>query len=114
MMNEYICIVEGGHSLVGGMIYFAVVGLDRFLKLYDFNQPKPLQKVYLKSKLSHVLMSKTFDPMNAIKKTEDNAAKKRKKEATDPDIIEVKGDGDEFWTKLPIVRSDSRKKGKKK
>ena len=52
--------------------------------------------------------------MNAIKKTEDNAAKKRKKEATDPDIIEVKGDGDEFWTKLPIVRSDSRKKGKKK
>ena len=97
--------------------YFAVVGLDRFLKLYDFNQPKPLQKMYLKSKLSHVLMSKTFDPANALDKMmkdNDSVAKKRKKEATDPDIIEVKGDGDEFWRKLPVIRSDSRKKGKKK
>ena len=96
--------------------FFAAVGLDRFLKLYDFNQPKPVQKVYLKSRLNHVLISNTFEPTTALPKKEKESHKKRKKvdADTDPDIIEVKGDGDEFWAKLPVIRSDSKKKLKKK
>lgn len=95
---------------------FAAVGLDRFLRIYDINQAKPIQKMYLKSKLNHVLLAKDFDPATAIAKIEkpDKSKSKKKPAAIDPDIIEVdqKG-GEEFWKKLPIVRSSSTKKGKR-
>merc|ERR1719317_418261 len=41
--------------------HFATVGLDRYLRIYDVNASAPAHKVYLKSKLNCVLLTKEFD-----------------------------------------------------
>lgn len=95
---------------------FAAVGLDRFLRIYDINQSKPIQKVYLKSKLNQVLMSNAFDPSKDIVKVlpTPTETKKRKKPAEKVlEEGESKGDGEEFWTKLPVLRGTSKKGNKR-
>lgn len=94
---------------------FAAVGLDRFLRIYDVNQSKPIQKMYLKSKLNHVLISNSFDPSKDIVKEvpKPTEAKKKKKPVVEEDENESKGDGEEFWTKLPILRGTSKKGSKR-
>jgi len=92
---------------------FAVVGLDRFLRIFDINKPKSIQKMYLKSKLNQVLISKDFDPTKAIAPTKE--VKKTKKKAPVSDLksdAKVKEEGDEFWAKLQVIRGTT-KKGKR-
>ncbi len=97
--------------------FFAAVGLDRFLRIFDINQPKSVQKMYLKARLSHVLMTKEFDPNNMTKQLDRKErraleiANKKPTNAQDPEVITVKEDGDEFWSKLTVIRE--KKKGKK-
>merc|ERR1712080_788422 len=95
---------------------FAAVGLDRFLRIFDINQAKPIQKMYLKSKLNHVLMAKHFDPTTAIAKVEkkEKAMNKPKTVKGQPEKAEEpKQDGEEFWAKLPILRDSGQPKRKK-
>merc|ERR1719510_2887945 len=80
---------------------FGVVGLDRFLRIYDIDQPKPIQRMYLKSKLNHVLLNRDFDPNTAIVDKKEELKKKRKKAPKKDD--DVREDGDEFWAKLPVI-----------
>ena len=70
--------------------------------------------MYMKSRLNHVLLSKDFVP-EAIPKPEQK--KKPKKKETENEKKEVDdANGDElFWAKLPVImRSDNKKKGKKR
>ena len=99
---------------------FAAVGLDRFLRIYDLNKPKPIQKMYLKSKLNQVLMAKDFNPSEAIVMPEPGPViKKRaskKTERSHDGVLEGVAkheDGDEFWAKLPVLQPLSKKKGKR-
>ena len=90
---------------------FGVVGLDRFLRIYDIDQPKPIQRMYLKSKLNHVLLNRDFDPNTAIVDKKEELKKKRKKAPKKDD--DVREDGDEFWAKLPVIRGNNSKRGYK-
>ena len=94
---------------------FAAVGLDRFLRIFDINQAKPIQKMYMKSRLNHVLMSNDFDPSTAIAKIEKEKEKKKPKtvQGEKPEAVEPKEDGEEFWAKLPIIRNTDQPKKKK-
>ena len=90
---------------------FAAVGLDRFLRVFDINKPKPIQKMYLKSKLNHVLMSQDFDPETDVPKPVQPEAKKRP--ASVPGVMnptEIKEEGEEFWAKLPVIRGTKKSK----
>merc|ERR1712071_688279 len=52
-----------------GSKYFAAVGLDRFLRIWEHGAGGkiPLHKLYLKSRLNCVLMTSGFDP-DAVRK----------------------------------------------
>ena len=90
--------------------YFAAVGLDRFLRVFDINQPKPVQKIYLKSRLNHVLLSKKFEPTALPQPCTKTKTQKKKISVENS----MKEDGDEFWAKLPVIRSsDGKKKAKR-
>lgn len=92
---------------------FAAVGLDRCLRIFDINQTRPIQKMYLKSKLSQVLLTKEFD-MNAIPKAEIENRKNKKiaKVGVTPQVVTVREEGDEFWAKLPVIRESKGKRSK--
>ena len=94
---------------------FAAVGLDRFLRIYDINQAKPIQKMYLKSKLNHVLMAKHFDPTKDIAKIEkkEKPMSKPKNVQGEKTAEDPKEDGEEFWAKLPILKDSGQPKKKK-
>jgi len=96
--------------------HFATVGLDRFLRIYDVNAPKPAHKVYLKSKLNCVLLTKDFDGKNLEK------PKETSKTVTSPENVLKKSKGKEeenlkedekFWTKMKIIREKPDKKKRK-
>ena len=104
--------------------YFACVGLDRFLRVYNISGQKPIQKMYLKSQLNCVLLTKDFDPCEDIleqeklKKAREDA--KAKKDTSDAIVqkptCDVKDDeeGEEFWTKLKVIKSSTKAKSAKK
>ena len=96
--------------------HFASVGLDRYLRIYDVDNPKPVHKVYMKSKLNCMMVSSEFEPSHAIRELERAAAAAKAKKKDTPVIgntenkakeNEGKEDdaGDEkFWTKMKIIR----------
>ena len=99
--------------------YFASVSLDRFLRIYNINNQKPIQKMYLKSQLNCVLLTKDFDPCEKL--LEENKEKEISKSKKDSDVIAHKSssdvkddDGEEFWTKLKIIKSSAKSKSTKK
>ena len=93
---------------------FAAVGLDRFLRIFDIYKAKPIQKMYLKSRLNHVLMTNAFDPCTAIAKIEKEKPKSvPKKVQGEKEIVVPKEEGEEFWAKLPILRDSGPPKRKK-
>jgi len=93
---------------------FAAVGLDRFLRIFDIYKAKPIQKMYLKSRLNHVLMTNAFDPSTAIAKIEKEKPKSvPKKVQGEKEIVVPKEEGEEFWAKLPILRDSGPPKRKK-
>ena len=100
--------------------YFGTVSLDRFLRIYNLNKQTPIQKMYLKSQLNCILLTKDFDPCESIleennKLQEAAKADKQKSEVIVKKTTEDKEeDGDEFWTKMKIIKSGEKSKGKKK
>ena len=101
--------------------YFGTVSLDRFLRIYNINKQTPIQKMYLKSQLNCILLTKDFDPCESlleqekVKQAEIAKADKQKPEIIVRNSAEAKeDDGEEFWTKLKIIKSGEKSKGKKK
>ena len=101
--------------------YFGTVSLDRFLRIYNINKQTPIQKMYLKSQLNSILLTKDFDPCESlleqekVKQIEIAKAEKQKPEVIVRNNAEAKeDDGEEFWTKLKIIKSNEKSKGKKK
>ena len=68
MFRKYKGCVGGvrGMTCLPNKPYFASVGLDRFLRIYNINGQKPIQKMYLKSQLNCVLLTKDFDPCESV------------------------------------------------
>ena len=102
--------------------YFASVGLDRFLRIYNVNSQKPIQKLYLKSQLNCVLLTKDFDPCESAMAEKLQKEKEKSKAKNDEvAIISNKSvsefqqdeDGDEFWKKLKVIKSGAKSRGAK-
>ena len=97
--------------------YFATVGHDRFLRVYNIAGEKPIQKMYLKSQLSCVLLSKNFDPCeNALKEQikEQKLSKPVNNSVVNATLRKNSTDnatenGEEFWTKLKVIKSGAKK-----
>ena len=76
--------------------------------------------MYLKSQLNCILLSKDFDPCESLleensKQQEAAKADKQKSEVIiNKTTDEKEEDGDEFWTKMKIIKSGEKSKGKKK
>ena len=76
--------------------------------------------MYLKSQLNCILLTKDFDPCESLleennKLQEAAKADKQKSEVIVKKTTEDKEeDGDEFWTKMKIIKSGEKSKGKKK
>lgn len=101
--------------------YFASVSLDRFLRIYNINEQKPIQKMYLKSQLNCVLLTKDFDPCEKLLEENIEKEKEISKSKKDLDVIVHKStsdtkddDGEEFWTKLKIIKTSAKSKSAKK
>ena len=104
--------------------YFASVGLDRFLRVYNIAEPKPIQKMYLKSQLNCVLLTKDFDPCESVldqmklkKQIQDAKIKRASCGVIDPKPAKEGSDvedSEEFWTKLKVIKSSSKSKERKK
>ena len=101
--------------------YFASVSLDRFLRIYNINNQKPIQKMYLKSQLNCVLLTKDFDPCeklieeNIEKEKEISKSKKNSGVIVHKTTSDTKDDdGEEFWTKLKFIKSSAKSKSAKK
>ena len=67
--------------------------------------------MYLKSRLNHVLLSKEFSP-DSIPKPEEKKKKLVKKTVKEEEPKKME-DGEEFWKKIPVIRSTDTKKSKK-
>ncbi len=100
--------------------YFAAAGLDRFVRVYDINGKTPLQKMYLKSRLNCVLLSRGFDP------TKEEG--ERREKSPDLEVVEEFGqdgdddrdsaaeddDDDELWDNMDAVEEKSRPEKKRR
>ena len=101
--------------------YFASVGLDRFLRIYNVNSQKPIQKLYLKSQLNCVLLTKDFDPCESalaekLQKEKLKANKDKSAIISNKSVPESQEDedGDAFWKKLKVIKSGAKSRGAKK
>ena len=116
------CVVQKYKGCVGSVRdvqfastapFFAAVGLDRFLRIYDLQKPAPVHKMYLKSKLNRVLLSPDFDPAVSIPTREAASEAKKADSVIDKVCDDKVGDDEKFWTKLKIIREKPKKrKGK--
>ena len=121
MFRKYRGCVGGIRAIdcLPNKTYFACVGLDRFLRVYNIGSQSPIQKMYLKSQLNCILLTKDFDPCEST--LEEKLKKKKalaKKDHSDPIVqkstCDVTNDeGEEFWTKLKVIKSSSKSKGPK-
>ena len=102
--------------------YFASVGLDRFLRIYNVNSQKPIQKLYLKSQLNCVLLTKDFDPCESAMAEKLQKEKAKSKANNDQAAIisnksvsesQQDEDGDAFWKKLKVIKSGAKSRGAK-
>ena len=120
-MRKYKGFVGGVRSLdaTRDSHYFAAVGLDRFLRVYDVNAKSPVQRMYLKSRLNCVLLAGNFDP----NKTESERLKAQEEEAEEePEIIAEmredsdddeegengRGDDDALWDNMGVIGEKER------
>lgn len=89
-----MCTIAGRYKGAAGAIrdlcfdesgtVVACCGLDRFLRLYNFDTRKQLLKVYMKQRLNRVLISNEAVPVEQPEKSED----------------------DELWDSIPVVGID--------
>ena len=111
LVRKYKGFVGGVRSIDamrGGGTYFAAVGLDRFLRLYDVNAKSPVQKMYLKSRLNCVLLADNFDP----NKAEGDRQQQHGDQGEEPQIVaeriegveEVDEQGDDaLWDNMGVI-----------
>ena len=93
------------------------MGLDRFLRVWRVGAGgrKPVNKIYLKSRLNCVAMCQHFDP--DTKPREEDEAKEGEKEDTGEqldDSVEVLSDKeaetDELWDEMVVINSSNKRK----
>ena len=97
--------------------YFATVGLDRFLRIYDIKSRRPLQKVYLKSRLNSVLLRPDFDPFQTEKERQEEAERLAREAEMDSDIEEiadVEEERDSLWKNMEEVGEGAAATAEKK
>ena len=84
--------------------FFATVGLDRFLRVYDISSKRPVQKVYLKSRLNGVLLRPDFDPFVEEKERQEEA-ERLANEDRDSDVEEIfmEEEKDSMWSNMEEV-----------
>lgn len=93
--------------------YFSTAGLDRFLRIYDVKNKRPIQKMYLKSRLNCVLMNKDFDPEKAMKEKKEEV---EVGEGVDSDIEIIEDDeneGDDVWNGMEEIKEKAQKRKNK-
>ena len=67
-----------------------------------------------------ILLTKDFDPCESLLEENNKQQEAAKADKQKSDVIvkntteEIQEDGDEFWTKLKIIKSGEKSKGKKK
>jgi len=101
----------------GGGVYFAAVGLDRHMRVYNIKEKKPIFSIYLKSRLTGVLMPSNFDPepsastssakpVNVENEVDDDISELKGEDSDDSIIIEEPED-DEPETSIAETRLDN-------
>ena len=101
-----------------GNPYFCAVGLDRFLRVWRIGAggKKPIHKMYLKSRLNCVAMSKDFDP---DKKVVEEVQEEDAKENSLDDSVEIlendddnenKEDVDDVWDNMVVIGGKKKSK----
>ena len=84
--------------------YFAAVGLDKFVRIYNVNSKSSVNKMYLKSRLNQVLLSDNFDPVasedSRVTKEDQNSMVEEDKEETN----------DPLWDQMDVVGEKKSKK----
>ena len=102
---------------VSGNPHFCAVGLDRFLRVWKAGAGgrKPVNKIYLKSRLNCVAMSQHFDP-DRKPKEDDEAKEAEEKVDTDAlnDSVEIisdkEGETDDVWDEMVVINSSNKRK----
>jgi len=94
--------------------HLLAVGLDRFLRVWKVGAGgrKPAHKLYLKSRLNCVLVTKDFNPDRLDDGEEDEDGRESEDECMiiEEDEDEVKAeDEDELWASLPVIDGGKRK-----
>ena len=103
-------------SLLSGNQYFCAVGLDRFLRVWRVGAGgrKPVNKIYLKSRLNCVVMCQHFDPDSKLKEDENEAEKKEEEEEALDDSVEIisdkEGETDDVWDEMVVINSSNKRK----
>ena len=90
--------------------------------LFPMSFQKPIQKLYLKSQLNCVLLTKDFDPCESAMAEKLQKEKAKSKANNDQAAIisnksvsesQQDEDGDEFWKKLKVIKSGAKSRGAK-
>merc|ERR1711874_31931 len=91
--------------------YFCTVGLDRFLRVFAVGTKRPVDKMYLKSRLNCALMVSDFDPEKVVKEEEEEE-KVDNGEDSDIEIIEDEDDNDNeaFWNNMEEIKEKPKRK----
>ena len=104
-------------AVTTGGSHFVSAGLDRYMRIFEVGNPKPVHRVYMKSKLNCLLVSPDFDPSGAIQELARAKAEREKKEESKKPSVgngEKEGAGadtdDKFWSKLKIIREKPKKR----
>eukprot|EP00095_Tigriopus_kingsejongensis_P011279 maker-scaffold14_size734282-snap-gene-1.24 protein:Tk11279 transcript:maker-scaffold14_size734282-snap-gene-1.24-mRNA-1 annotation:"wd repeat-containing protein 74" len=95
--------------------HFAVVGLDRFLRVYHVDQKKAVHAVYLKSRLNVVALRRDFDPQHmpeapeappvALSEDEIEILEEIKEEPP-----ETEDEAESLWAQLKVVGGSQKRK----
>nr|ACO15711.1 WD repeat-containing protein 74 [Caligus clemensi] len=115
MVQKYKGSVGSVRSIYYGNGHFASVGLDRFLRIYSLGTRSKHARIYLKSRLNHVVLRKGFDP--DFEETVESSSKSIKENEGDDndDDIEILEDDDEemMWSNMDTIREPSKKQKNK-
>ena len=101
---------------MSGNQYFCAVGLDRFLRVWRVGAGgrKPVNKIYLKSRLNCVAMCQHFDPERKLE--EEDEVKEEEVGDTEnlDDSVEIINDKeeetDDVWDEMVVINSSNKRK----
>ncbi|QQP35655.1 WD repeat-containing protein 74 [Caligus rogercresseyi] len=105
MVKKYKGSVGSIRSIAYENGHFAAVGLDRFIRIYSLEKRIKQSRLYLKSRLNHVVLRKGFDPDFEEDLTEES------------EVVILEDDEEIIWSDMETVDEEpvpSKKKKKNK